>query len=767
MTTATDQIVGLNGFTAWKPPARVATTANITLSGEQTIDGIAVVSGDRVLVKDQTDATENGIWVAATGAWTRAADFNGARDVVYGTSVLVMTGTANALKPYALSTTSPVVGTSSLGFAELSWAETYSTRNIGNATLLAANPDGTIGWMDGLPYEADSTKTGTASATNDISVNGLKPFGKPYADHYGNNATPGTTDMATAINACISNNGECNLFAVDYAVGSTIVGDNAVLQGANAQGSIDSRLLGLSASLAAGDPIVALGRSSVIERVAIEYDSLTGSETEDQRIGLDTSNTETGTTYNMQRGAKVDQVLIKNCGTGIGDQGAGGFSIAFGAIEILNFSYAGVDMRATSSTGNTWENVYISGSVDTYSAPKYGFNCESNFLGSIDQMNVEHQAFSEAAVRFSSMEAGSIDTLHIEGVDVTADDKSYLELSESNLDIQSLTMINTRVSNDNLALIRLKTAGTSAYTDGSDDSLLTIGVWNTRAIAAPNSSLYPGYSGYSGVANSTGLQFVGRASSFTDKDYGISVAKHEWGRYAAAGSDSPYYQYALERHSNENDNIDVIRFGPKGTRSPRPNFVENGAFDSWADTSQTGVTTAHELATGWYIEATTGTIDGSQQDDDYGRDNAYFLRFDTTGSAGNFQGAYHNIGEWQQLLDSTLVLSFDMKASVAGRRLEQISMSLINSGGTPTSIYDQVWAGSDSLLDATTSWRRYEKTFESVASSGLTAPGSAPVFKLLFQVNDSSGSRESQIDIRNVKLERGTIASSFSRHRND
>ena len=51
-----------------------ATTANITLSGAQTIDGVSIVAGDRVLVKNQTNATQNGIYVAASGAWARSSD---------------------------------------------------------------------------------------------------------------------------------------------------------------------------------------------------------------------------------------------------------------------------------------------------------------------------------------------------------------------------------------------------------------------------------------------------------------------------------------------------------------------------------------------------------------------------------------------------------------------------------------------------------------------------------------------------------------------
>jgi hypothetical protein len=53
-----------------------ATTANITLSGTQTIDGVALIAGDRCLVKDQTLSQNNGIYLVAAGAWTRAADMD-------------------------------------------------------------------------------------------------------------------------------------------------------------------------------------------------------------------------------------------------------------------------------------------------------------------------------------------------------------------------------------------------------------------------------------------------------------------------------------------------------------------------------------------------------------------------------------------------------------------------------------------------------------------------------------------------------------------
>jgi phage-related tail fiber protein len=60
-----------------KASVKAASTANIaSLSGTMTIDGVALVAGDRVLVKDQTTALANGVYIVAAGAWARAIDLS-------------------------------------------------------------------------------------------------------------------------------------------------------------------------------------------------------------------------------------------------------------------------------------------------------------------------------------------------------------------------------------------------------------------------------------------------------------------------------------------------------------------------------------------------------------------------------------------------------------------------------------------------------------------------------------------------------------------
>lgn len=98
----------LSGSVAVKPPVRAATTAAITLSGLQTVDSVILAEGDRVLVKDQADAVQNGIYTATTSSWARTVDADGADDLVSGTRVYVREGEEHGGAEYVLTAGDPV-----------------------------------------------------------------------------------------------------------------------------------------------------------------------------------------------------------------------------------------------------------------------------------------------------------------------------------------------------------------------------------------------------------------------------------------------------------------------------------------------------------------------------------------------------------------------------------------------------------------------------------------------------------------------------------
>ncbi|MER9162513.1 hypothetical protein [Mesorhizobium sp. M0715] len=97
-------------LTGEREPVRLATTASIAFFGLQTIDGVATEVGDRVLVKDQADQTQNGIYTVSEGRWFRAADARTGRTMQKGTTVHVQQGNASADFVFAFQTLNPVIG---------------------------------------------------------------------------------------------------------------------------------------------------------------------------------------------------------------------------------------------------------------------------------------------------------------------------------------------------------------------------------------------------------------------------------------------------------------------------------------------------------------------------------------------------------------------------------------------------------------------------------------------------------------------------------
>lgn len=125
--------------TAIKAPCRVATTANISLTGLQSIDGVTVAEHDRVLVKDQTVPSANGIYGASTGNWSRTKDFDGAYDIVCGTKIYVTSGSVSENTEYTVTSADPItIGTSSIVFEAIFDSLMQEGIDAANAATAAA-----------------------------------------------------------------------------------------------------------------------------------------------------------------------------------------------------------------------------------------------------------------------------------------------------------------------------------------------------------------------------------------------------------------------------------------------------------------------------------------------------------------------------------------------------------------------------------------------------------------------------------------------------
>lgn len=150
---------------AYKDEVRAATTGNGTLAtayvAGASLDGYTLVLGDRILIKDQTTGSENGIYIVTAGTPTRATDSNTTGKLNNATAYVV-NGTVNQGREYTLSTKDPVVGTTALVFVQKSTGTTYTADGQGielASTTFSIELDGTT-----LSKSASGIRIGSGAA---------------------------------------------------------------------------------------------------------------------------------------------------------------------------------------------------------------------------------------------------------------------------------------------------------------------------------------------------------------------------------------------------------------------------------------------------------------------------------------------------------------------------------------------------------------------------------------------------------------------------
>lgn len=214
-----------------KQSVTAATTANITLSGTQAIDSISIVVGNRVLVKNQTTQSQNGIYVAAAGTWSRAADMNVSAEF-NDAQVAVLQGTANASTIWIQTTTSPTLGTDPIVWQQISGSGTYTADNTtlqlsgsqfsiksGGVTDTQVSASAAIAGTKISPNfgSQNIVTTGVSTANNFQDIYNVKFYGAT-----GDGTTDDTVSIQAALTAVPSAGGRVYLPTGTYLISATL-----------------------------------------------------------------------------------------------------------------------------------------------------------------------------------------------------------------------------------------------------------------------------------------------------------------------------------------------------------------------------------------------------------------------------------------------------------------------------------------------------------------------------------------------------------------
>lgn len=212
----------------WKEPVVAATTANITLSGTQTIDGISIVADDRVLVKDQTAPAENGIYVCAAGAWSRATPLD-TWDEHIGAAAIVSQGSTNADSGWICTVDAGgTLETTAVTWAQMTAVVTTATTTSEGKVELATDAEVAAG-------------TDTARASTPASI----------AAHYSTITRSRNADTTTSLTLALTDEGDVVSLSNASAVAVTIPTNASVAFDTNTQ--IDIVNLGAGTVTVSGD----------------------------------------------------------------------------------------------------------------------------------------------------------------------------------------------------------------------------------------------------------------------------------------------------------------------------------------------------------------------------------------------------------------------------------------------------------------------------------------------------------------------------------
>src|SRR5258707_1905874 len=180
-----------------KQSVRVLASANLALSGTQTVDGVALSAGDTVLCIAQTTGSQNGSYTVAAGAWTRTPDFADVNDAVRSPYWFVGEGTANAGSGWVMTTWPYTIGVTALSFTQFTGAGEVIA---GNGLQKAGN---TLSINTAVTADLSTAQTLTNKSIAATQLTGTLQPGQ-FPTLTGDVTTPGASLATTIANAAVT-----------------------------------------------------------------------------------------------------------------------------------------------------------------------------------------------------------------------------------------------------------------------------------------------------------------------------------------------------------------------------------------------------------------------------------------------------------------------------------------------------------------------------------------------------------------------------------
>ena len=318
---ATDivNLLALQSYAAgisWKQPVACATTANITLSGLQTIDTYTTLSGDRVIVKNQSTSANNGIYIASSGAWSRSTDADTWNELVSAIAFIEYGSQAGGAW-FCTVTPGGTLGVTPVTWAQFTTSATYSAgtglsltgytfsiTNIGTA--------GTYGSASAVPVFVTNAQGQVTSVTNtSIAIANTQVSGL------------GTMSTQNANNVAITG-GSINGTTIGASTASAITGTTI---------TANSSFSGPGTGLTGNASALSIGGSAASATTA-------GSVTNSVTFNNGGTGAASGTTFN---GSVAQTISYNTIGapstTGTGASGSWGISITGNAATVTNGVY--------------------------------------------------------------------------------------------------------------------------------------------------------------------------------------------------------------------------------------------------------------------------------------------------------------------------------------------------------------------------------------------------------------------------------------------